>query len=63
MLAVASGLVVCFDGVLAADARTAAAVEDAELSVDVLESVLAERVVFLAAGVVVPWVLPPRCDC
>lgn len=47
MFGVTSGLVICLDGVDVELCRTAD--DEAELSVDVLESVLADRVAFLAA--------------
>lgn len=58
ILAAASGFVVCLLDAEPADCRTAD--DDAELSVDVLESVLADRVVVFF--VVEVEVLPLRCD-
>lgn len=56
-----SGLVTCLDGV--ADVELCRTADDeAELSVDVLESVLADRVGFLTTDEAVV-VLPPRWDC
>lgn len=56
MFGVTSGFVTCLDGVVVELCRTAD--DEAELSVDVLESVLADRVGFLAVDEAV--VVPPR---